>query len=90
MLVFNQAIAGKTEYIRHNNPTRIILPDQDVQKLIKDSEYPQRPRIDVPLYNYDPNISSLIKGAFNCLQSAADEFEKGNVRGILDFVLRRL
>jgi hypothetical protein len=62
---------------------KIILPDQDIQKLIKDSEYPQRLRIDVPLYNYDPNISGLIKGAFNCLQSAADEFEKGNVRGVL-------
>ena len=82
-LVFNQAIGGKTEYIRHNHPTRIILPNQDVEKLIKDSEYPQILRIDVPLYDYDPKINGLIKGAFSCLQSGADEFEKGNIRGVL-------
>ena len=81
-LVFNQAIGGKTEYIRHDHPTRIILPNQDVEKLIKDSEYPQILRIDVPLYDYDPKINGLIKGAFSCLQST-DEFEKGNIRGVL-------
>jgi hypothetical protein len=60
------------------------LPNQDVQKLIKDAEYTQRLRIDFPLYNYNPNIHLLIKGALDSLQSAAEEFEKGNIRGTLD------
>ena len=60
------------------------MSNQDVQVLIKDSEYTQRLKIDIPLYNYNANGNDLIKGAYSCLQSAADEFEKGNVRGVLD------
>lgn len=82
-LTLDNIVYGITEHIKHGNHLRIVMPNQDVQRLIKDAEYAQKLRIDILLYNYNPSVNPLIKSAVNSLQSAAEEFEKGNVRGVL-------
>jgi hypothetical protein len=47
------------------------------------SGYTQKLRIDIPLYNYNPDIDPSIKGASGCLQSASEELEKSNFHGTL-------
>jgi hypothetical protein len=76
-------ISNKAEFIKVDGQSQIILPNQDAQKLMKDAEYTQKLRIDIPLYNYNPDIDPSIKGASGCLQSASEELEKSNFHGTL-------
>jgi hypothetical protein len=76
-------ILKRLEPIKHHHLHQIILPNQDIHRLIKDAEYPQKLKIEIPLYNYNPNVNSSINGAVSSLQSASKELEKGNFHGVL-------